>query len=275
MKRMMLCGLMMMALSGPASAGEPTLFNRVFQPGEELRYKAKWKFIRLGTVIVRTLRDHNSEDPQDFKVVMQVESNPDLAFLWIREWNESLMDPATLSSKRFRGKHRNGDSYVDIRQSYDRQRRTAVYTESDGNTGTIVSSDTLNNVDSYVEGPSLFFYTRCISHSIGVKRVPTLVKGRIAATELSFGGDYEEVEIGAVDHPVRTRRYQGHAEWTGGSSAGVTGEFTGWISDDEAAVPIAAEMKVLIGSIRLELEQWIRPGWSPPAGRGVTVVDGK
>lgn len=266
MKRLLLCGMMGLALSVLARAEEPTLTNAVFQPGEELRYKVKWHFLRLGTLTIRTYRDKYCLSSSDFKVTMEVESNPLLGFIWIREWNESLMDALTLSSQRFHGKHRNGDSYVEIFQTYDRQHRTAICTELDGNTGSVVSSDTLTNVDGYVEGPSLLFYARCISHSRGVIRVPTLVRGAIAATELHFDGEEEEVEIGALENPVRTKRYTGHAEWTGGSTAGMSGEFTGWISDDDAAVPVAAELKVLLGSIRLELEQWTRPGWVPPTG---------
>jgi hypothetical protein len=267
MKRIMLCGLMMLALSGPARAEEPA--NRVFQPGEELRYKVKWNFLRLGTLTVRTTRDSNCERPGDFKVVMIVESNPDLGFIWIREWNESLMDGMALCSKRFIGRHRNGDSYVEIRQAHNKEQRTAIYTEIDGNSGTLLSSDTLRDVDWYVEGPSLLFYARCMSRSFGVKRVPTLVGGKIAATELRFDGRTEEVEIDAIDRPVRTRHYTGHAEWSGGSTAGLSGDFAGWVSDDDAAVPILAELKVLLGSIRLELEQWSRPGWVLPSGPAI------
>jgi hypothetical protein len=266
MKRMMVWGLIMLALSAPVRAEGPTAVNRVFQPGEELRYKVKWKFLRLGTLTIRTLRDNACQGPGDFKIVMVVESNPDLGFIWIREWNESLMDAMALCSKTFRGKYRNGDAYVEIRQAYDQRQRTAIYTEIDGNSGAPLSTDTLLNADPYVEGPSLVFYARCVSRSIGVRRVPTLVRGKISATELWFDGSLEDVEISALDRPVRTKRYTGHAEWSGGSTAGVSGDFTGWVSDDDAAVPIVAEMKVLLGSIRLELEQWTRPAWAPPSG---------
>ena len=40
--------------------------------------------------------------------------------------------------------------------------------------------------------------------------------------------------------------------------------FQGFFSDDEAAVPIRAEAKVIVGSIVVELEEWERPGWIPP-----------
>jgi hypothetical protein len=64
----------------------------------------------------------------------------------------------------------------------------------------------------------------------------------------------------ALDDPVRTRKYKGFVHGQGGTSAGLSGEFTGWVSDDEAAIPLQAEMKVLLGSIHLELERWTRAG---------------
>jgi hypothetical protein len=91
-----------------------------------------------------------------------------------------------------------------------------------------------------------------------------LIGGKLCATDLEFENEIGETEIGAIDFPVRTRRYSGFAHWTGGSSAGVNGSFTGWVTDDDASIPVRAEMKVLVGSIVLELEQWTRPGWSPP-----------
>ncbi len=82
---------------------------------------------------------------------------------------------------------------------------------------------------------------------------------------LDFTGPIENVEIDAFDRPIRTRKYTGFADWKGGTSAGLSGEFTGWVSDDEAAIPLQAEMKVFLGSIRLELERWHRPDWTTPA----------
>ncbi len=124
-------------------------------------------------------------------------------------------------------------------------------------------SDTLRNAPPYVEGPSLFALARCLSHSRKVLSVPTLVNGKVSATDLDFTQSREEVEVDAIDHPVWTQKYTGTAQWTGGA-AGLSGDFTGWVSDDDAAVPIKAEMKVILGSIHVELEQWDRAGWTPP-----------
>ena len=249
---------------GYAGENGSTPAPHVVQAGEELRYKVRWNFFRLGTIILRTSQDSSCHSPSDFKVSMTVESNPDLPFLWIREYNESLFDGLQLTSKGFRARHRNGDDCYAVDQTHYSGQRKTVCTRTDLNSGTILRVDTIHNVDKYVEGPSLFFYARCMSRSICRVNVPTLVEAKMSSTDICVDGSIQEVTIEAMVLPVRTRIVKGFTYWTGGSSAGMSGEFAGWMSDDEAAIPIRAEMKILLGSITLELEQWKRPGWKPP-----------
>jgi hypothetical protein len=67
-----------------------------------------------------------------------------------------------------------------------------------------------------------------------------------------------------VEYPVDVVKFEGVAEFKG--IFGLTGEFTGWFSNDDARVPIKANMEVIIGSVTIELMQWKRAGWLPPRG---------
>ena len=201
----------------------------------------------------------------DYKITMTVESNPDLSFVWIREYNQSLIDASTLMTKRYDAMQRNGDDLFRIHQHYDSTERVAIYTRTDMNSGILLEADTLKNVDPFVEGPSLFFFTRCISNLRKKVSVPTMVHGKIWNTILDFTEPIEEIEIDAMERTIQTRKYSGHASWGEAGTAGLSGDFVGWISDDEAAVIIRAELKIFVGSITVELEQWKRPGWVPPS----------
>ncbi len=247
-----------------AQGNEPPPLNGVFFPGEELCYKVKWKFVRLGTIVVRTVRDSSTPNPSDIKIIMTVQSNPDLPFVWIREYNESLFDAVALTSRSFRARHRNGNDYYAVQQVRNDTLHTMTYTRTDLNTKATVCCDTLRDIGNYTEGPSLFFYARCMSRTAGSRNVPTLIDGKMRSTGMSVDGSVEEVNLDAWESGVRTRLLTGFAHWTGGSSAGVSGEFRAWMSDDEAAVPVRAELKILLGSIDLELEKWTRTGWTPP-----------
>ena len=254
--------LCMVVLNGPAAAQQVRLCPSMLQPGEELVYKVKWSVLRLGTITVRAERA--SADTNLFRLSMLIESNPDLVFVKLREYNESWVDAATMMSKRFLGIHKSSGERVEIRCVYLEQDRRVVYSQFDLDTGKPLRSDTLENVPPHVEGPSLFYYARWQSRSRQILSVPTVAGGETGSTDLDFTLGREYVEIDALSEPVRTRKYQGVIHGKGGTSAGLSGEFTGWVSDDDAAVPLKAEMKVLLGSILLELEQWSRPGWNPP-----------
>ena len=70
------------------------------------------------------------------------------------------------------------------------------------------------------------------------------------------------VEIDAVDYPIQSIYFKGKAHWEG--VYGLTGEFEGWFSDDDARVPIKANMKILIDHVTIELIKWKRKDWTPP-----------
>jgi hypothetical protein len=86
------------------------------------------------------------------------------------------------------------------------------------------------------------------------------------STFLNFKREHTSVEVDAIDYPVDVIGFDGHADFVG--IFGLTGGFEGWFSNDEARVPILAKMKVLIGSVTIELMKWSRPGWSPPRAKG-------
>jgi len=265
MRRIAIVLVSLLSIGAAARCQESFIGAKVFVPGEELRYKVKWTFFRLGTVTLKTVIDSSCHGANEIKLVMTVESNPDLSFVWIREFNESVVDESTSLSKRFHARHRNGETYLELWHEFDQSLRRATWRMVDKNTGAQLQADTLSGVPSYVEGPSLFFYTRCISHRTGTMMIPTLVEGKIAPTDLSFDAATENQEIDAIRYPLRVRKFTGVAHWQGGTEAGLSGAFSGWISDDDAAVPLVAEVKVILGSIRLELESWTRPGWVPPS----------
>jgi len=266
MKRSLILAITVLALNVPCRSQEPLPRGSVLQPGEVLRYRVRWTLFRLGTVTLRTVRDSGCTGPDDVKLVMNVESNPDLSFIWIREFNECLLDTRTFAPAVFHARHRNGEQYTEIWHEVDRQHHRTVYRLQDRNTGALIESDTLPGVEWFVEGPSLFFIARCLSGTTGTRTVPTLVGGKLSTTDLRYEGEKTLVDMASSSASIRVRKFTGEAHWKGGTEAGLEGEFTGWLSDDDAAVPIAAEMKVLLGSIRLELESWTREGWTPPTG---------
>lgn len=246
---------------GPVATQPQT--DEVFQAGEELTYSVKWNFFRLGTVIIRTQID--STDTNLVRAEMIVESASGLPFISVRDVNRSIITRDNSKTLQYTGRHQNGDETVLIEYEYDRETRILASFEKNLTDNIVTQQEVTQDIPPFVDGNALFFYARWRSRSGKTFRVPTVVGGKLSYTFLTYSGEKEDLEIGGVSHPIAVRKYTGHAEWNGGTSAGITGEFTGWVSDDLAAVPVRAEMKIALGSITLELEKWQRDGWRPPS----------
>jgi len=234
--------------------------NKVFYSGETLVYKVKWTFLRIGTITIRTTSCENN--PDCIKVSMLVVSNPSIPFLDIHEYNETIIDRQTLMSKSFYAFFQNGGDGTKYYTNYNDESKTAVRKVYDVETQKFTDTATIYNCPGYVDGPSLFFFTRINSNLHKTINVPTIIEDKIQSTKIIFTNTKEEIEIDALDYPIIARQYFGCANWEGGSSQSLSGDFMGWISDDDAAVPVYAEVKVLLGNIKMELESWERGSWN-------------
>lgn len=237
--------------------GEPGIFN------EEFVYSVNWGFINLGKIVIQAYKDFQSEDSTDYILSLHVISNPFLPFVNINEYNEATVSIKDFFSKRYYGLFKNSSENVEINISYEKETQRNVYSLKDLTTNKIVREETFENIPPYLDGPSLFYFTRFHINSKKTFTVPTIVDGEIHKTNFNFDHPAEVIDIDAFEYPIRARKYTGLAQWKGGTSAGLSGEFKGWISDDEASVVLRAEVKVWVGSISIELEKWHKPGWKP------------
>ena len=256
--------LLLVILTAHTHAQLPGAASPIFQIGEELQYAVRWRSIRLGTITVRTSADSADTAASRLRCVMDVESSPYLPFISLQEHNEAVMDVSRLRSLSYAVTHLlNGDRQV-LHHTFEPQNRTVTTEIIEGEHERIVRK-TIADIDWYVEGTSLFFYVRDAARKGGTYEIPTLVNQEIARTTISVTGAPEDLIIEVWDSPIRTHRFVGTAEWSGGSAAGVTGDFTGWVSDDDASVVLRAEVEIFLGSIDIELEYWKRKEWSPPS----------
>lgn len=238
--------------------------SEVFQSGEILKYKVKWSFFRLGSIIIKTTLDSNYRNQDHYQISMAVQSSPYIPFINIDEINETLVDGAYGMSKYYYARHKSISDDIEIITSYDLNSKQVFFSLKDLKQNTYKRLEIIYNVPPYLDGPSLFFFARRNIHSNKQFFVPTIVDGKIEKTRLDFTDSLEYIEVDAISNPVMTKYCEGFAEWEGATSAGMSGTFKGWISNDEAAVPIRAEVKILLGSLVIELEDFTRERWIPP-----------
>jgi len=234
----------------------------MFFIGEELIYEVSYSFFSLGTVKVQILDTIAKEGATLYQAKAFMDSYSGVPFVDLHYVFYSEIDPAYYS-RFFSGlntKDPKNMSYSDYVFDYAQNR---VSTEKGIRQFSEKSAKGMDTISSfYQDGLSLLYFARGYIHSKSATNVPTFVNEKKVNTYINFMNKKTSSQISAVNYPIRTVEFDGRAEFVG--VFGLTGGFTAWFSDDDAAIPIIAKMEVIIGSVRLELKRWNRPGWVPP-----------
>jgi hypothetical protein len=207
--------------------------------------------------------DSSNNDPDLYRLVMHVTSNPDLPFVDIDEYNETIVNKNELTSVQYHARHKNGHMILEIMSRYEQEKKQSFYSCKNQTDSVYEVFNHLNSIPPYYDGPSLFYYTRTQIRSNKILQLPTMILGKIEKTVLDFNQSKELIKVKALDQPVWCQKYKGYADWHGATSADLSGEFCGWITMDEAAIPLRAQVKVLLGSLVIELEKYERPDSNP------------
>ena len=230
--------------------------------GEELVYNVRYGFIDLGQVRIRTHTREQVGGYTTYRTKAFIDSYSGIPFVDLHATFESWID-TLIFPRRFVGKSKEGKTWEYSRYSFDYE-LNKVFIEG-GRRDTIVEKrDTMNLEGRYQDGLSLFFFARDQLRSGKKMDIRCLVKEEKVNAIIDFKNSRTSVEIDPVEYPVDVIPFEGTMEFVG--IYGLTGDFEGWFSNDEARVPIMAKMKVIIGSITIELMEWKRPGWIPPRG---------
>ncbi len=235
-----------------------------FVEGEELVYNVRYTFINLGQVRIRTVGRMNADGHQAVFTKAFIDSYKGVPFVDLHAVFESTIDSAVFS-RHFMGKVKQDAAWDFSRYHFEYDRNRVIMER--GEQDTVVSKKDTTDVNGpYQDGLSLFFYARDQLFSGKRVAVPTLIKEQKSTTHIDFGNASSSVEVDAVEYPIDVVHFDGKMDFVG--IFGLTGGFEGWFSNDSARVPILAKMKVLIGSVTIELMEWKRPGWNPPKAKG-------
>jgi hypothetical protein len=238
--------------------------SRVLVEGEELVYNVRYSVFDLGQIRIKTAGRTRFATYEAFDSRALIDSYKGVPFVDMHAVFESTIDTAVFS-RGFTGKVKEDSRWDFARYAfqYDKHRILMEMGQRD----TVISKRETLAVDcAHHDGLSLFFFARDQLFSGKKLNVPAVITEKKVNAYIEFLKERTTVEIDAVDYPVDVIKFEGNAEFVG--IFGLTGDFTGWFSNDEARVPILAKMKVIIGSVTIELMQWKRPGWVPPRGRG-------
>ncbi len=238
--------------------------SHVLQEGEELTYNVRYGPLDLGQIRISILSSWKEGGVRVYHARGLIDSYRGVPLVDLHAVYETVMD-STVFSRRFNGKSKDGEIWRFGKYTYD-PGRSACLVEMGERDSVVSRRDTLSVPGPYQDGLSLFFAAREHLFENKSMNFRAIVSEKVVNARIDFRNDRQSVEVDAIDHPVDVIHFEGEAEFVG--IYGMTGGFEGWFSNDDARIPILAKVRVLIGSVTIELMRWKRTGWNPPKGEG-------
>jgi len=245
------------------SVTSPT--NRMLQVGEELEYSVHYTIFNIGKIVFRITGSEERNGRTVYHASVFMDSNPSLDWLvelHVRFYSEIDQDAFSYGwlSEDSTSKEM---TYRRMKFDYENSRMCFEWGDKLPSGERIQNgADTVAITQQCQDGLSLFYYAREHALEKRQKNIPTFIDTNEVTTQINFGVENLEEEIDEIDYPIDVVKLVGRAEFVG--IFGLTGGFEGVFSNDIASIPITARLKVILGSVRVELRKWKRGDWMPP-----------
>jgi hypothetical protein len=229
--------------------------------GEELVYEVSYSFIKLGTVRIKTLDRYNKNGRAVYKTIAFIDSY-NIPLVSLHNVFESEIDE-NIYSHQFIGSELEGKEWKYTKYELDYSANRAMMERGYPSRKVITLKDSTSlDKKKFQDGLSIFFAARNLLFSQNPVNIPVLINEKKENAYIKYPCVRETAEIDAVNYPVDVLKFEGKAGFVG--VLGLTGDFKGWFSNDNARIPITARMNVVLGSVYVELKSWTLPGWMPP-----------
>jgi hypothetical protein len=243
---------------GLSDTSSPTAFLQV---GEQLIYRVSYWFIGLGEIKVRLSDRFREQGETRYRAEAWIDSYGGNPFVNLHEVYESEFD-STFTAHHFEGRWLSDDIWHYVKYDFDYDSNRVLIERGLVDSLKVEKYDTIGMDRRYQDGLSILYFARAYVGSGSKMVVPTFIKEKKGKTYFDFSIETDDEEIDSVSYPIDVLKFKGEANWVG--VFGLTGGFEGEFSNDGAHIPIVARMKVIIGSVKLTLQDWKRGSWIPP-----------
>jgi len=231
------------------------------QVGEELHYRVSYWFIGLGEIKLKLTDKFEEDGTTLYRAQVHVDSYSGNPFVHLHEFYQSEFD-SSLYPRRFEGRWLVDTSWHYVKYDFRHDSNQVIIERGLVEPPTVEKYDTVQVKGRYQDGLSLVYFARGYVGSGQKTLVQTFIKEKKGRTYFDFTNETDDEGIDSVSYDVGVLKFEGEANWVG--MFGLTGRFDGRFSNDVARVPIVAHMKVIIGSVKVQLQDWKREGWIPP-----------
>ncbi len=229
--------------------------------GEELTYEVSYSFIKLGQLKIFVENKKIINGKIFYNTIAYIDSYSGLPFVSLHMIYQSIISQ-NFFPVFFKGIVKKDDysTFTDYYFKYDSSLVRIKKGKTDPYELWTDSTEAMHK--KYQDGLSILYYARSLSGTGKSVDVPCYVNEKKGITTLNTYKNVTGISIDAVKYDIACVREDGRMNFI--SIFGLTGNFEGWFSDDEASVPIVAKLKVIIGNVTVELKSWDKPGWTPP-----------
>lgn len=235
--------------------------DKKLQVGEELTYVVKYSVMKLGEVRIK-IKDKKTINGKTFYITYAyIDSYSGIPFVDLHQIYESYLDE-NIYSDYFKALIQNDDYTAYTEYNFDHKKNIIRVKKGKVNPQEVWTDSTTSMDKKYQDGLTIFYHARLNTGQNKREKIPCFVTEKKVYTQINYYKEVEGISIDALDYDIACVKLDGDTDFI--SVFGLTGHFEGWFTDDEAAIPVIAKMKVIIGNITLELKSWKRTGWNPP-----------
>jgi hypothetical protein len=231
------------------------LFSEIpdWPEGEEFIYSVKWSIFRLGTLRLRINDTLRVQGEKVTHTQFFIDSNPLLFFINHHSVYESYFDDR-FNTLYFRFDEKIDDVPFDAEYRFDYSDSLISIQITDEKNPSNQIRKAIRFEKKVYDGTALLYALRFHAGASRSDTVRFLSNDRIETVIIRFNSRSFPVSVRFQKNPVLCHYLDGRVfEKT---VAGLKGKFQAWISTDWQRVPVMARLKVFIGHVTIELEDW-------------------
>jgi hypothetical protein len=245
--------------------------SKVLDVGEELVYRVYFGFIKLGEVNVKMSNKTTSGGQTVYYAIASIKSYDGIPFVSLNYKFQSEMISKKsdfysqyFNSTEFKKKSAEARYNSVSRTDYNFDHENEFIKVKKETDMEVERDDTVKfeKLPKFQDGLSMYYNARIGSLKPKLYKVPVYMNEEESSVNYSFNMNEDVVSTDCADYDIAVIKIEGVALFKG--LFGLTGEFTGWLSNDDYRVPIKANFNVVIGKISMELVSYKKTGWTPP-----------
>lgn len=234
------------------------LVQKLWKVREHLVYSVKYSIFTLGTVTVDVLHDTTYMGKTYRYFRTKIKSNPSLPFVGNKEEDfYSLMARNDTIPYEVLYWDNDVDDHIRFESLYKlRYDLGKVYTfKRKKSDGPLIAGDTLPLNKPSICGPAFFYLSRIYAGTRKNVSIPIYINQKKDSIQLFNDDKQTKMQINAFgDKPIKVFVSNGDAGFNG--PFGFHGKFTAWFDEDSLHVPVATNLHVWIGNVKVRLESY-------------------